>query len=189
MTDESIADRFRRRAAAFTEVVAAVSDDRWDAPSPCPDWDARGVVAHVAGTQSMFAGFVGRELAPGPSVDHDPLAAWVTACDQTQSALDDPELAAAEFDGFSGRSTFEQAVDRFLSFDLVAHRWDLARAAGLDDTIPPEDVAALQAATDEMSEKMGEAMRGPGAFGPELTPPEGADAQTRVLAFIGRQAW
>lgn len=36
---------------------------------------------------------------------------------------------------------------------------------------------------------MGEAMRGPGAFGPELTPPEGADAQTRLLAFVGRRSW
>lgn len=189
VTDESIADRYRRRAAAFTDTVAAVPDGAWGAPSPCPDWDARAVVGHVTGTQAMFAQLVGRELEPGPSADDDPLAAWVAARDQTQAALDDPSLAAVEFDGFSGRSTFEEAVDRFLCFDLVVHRWDLARAAGVDDTIPPEDVAALQAATAVMSEQMGEAMRGPGAFGPELTPPADADAQTRVLAFIGRQAW
>ena len=32
-----------------------------------------------------------------------------------------------------------------------------------------------------------EGMRGPGAFGPEITPPPGADEQTKVLAFLGRQ--
>jgi len=186
---ETIAERFRRRAARFTETVAAVPDDRWSAPSPCEEWDAHAVVAHVTGTQAMFAGLVGRELDPGSSVDDDPLGAWVVARDQTQAALDDPALAGVEFDGFAGRSTYAEATDRFLSFDLVVHRWDLARAVGLDDEIPADDLAALQAATEAMSEQMGEAMRGPGAFGPELAPPADADAQTRLLAFIGRRAW
>jgi hypothetical protein len=35
---------------------------------------------------------------------------------------------------------------------------------------------------------MGDAMRGPGAFGPELEAPEDADEQTRLLAFLGRRA-
>ena len=186
---ETIADRFRRRAARFTETVAAVPDDRWSAPSPCEEWDARAVVAHVTGTQAMFAGFVGRELEPGPSVDEDPLGAWVAARDQTQAALDDPARADVDFDGFAGRSTYAEATDRFLSFDLVVHRWDLARSVGLDEKIPADDLAALQTATEAMSEQMGEAMRGPGAFGPELTPPADADAQTCVLAFVGRRAW
>jgi uncharacterized protein (TIGR03086 family) len=186
---ETIADRYRRRAATFTETVAAVAEDRWSAPTPCEGWDAAAVLDHVVSTQAMFAGMVGRELEPGPSVAEDPLAAWTAARDQTQAALDDPDLAAAEFDGIAGRTTFEQAVDRFLAFDLVVHRWDIARATGLDEEIPGEDVAALQTAIAEMREQFGEAMRGPGAFGPELTPPAGAGDQVQVLAFTGRQAW
>ncbi|CAN5708065.1 maleylpyruvate isomerase family mycothiol-dependent enzyme [soil metagenome] len=189
MTDETIADRYRRRAATFTETVASVPAGAWSAPSPCPDWDARAVVAHVTGTQSTFAGLVGRQLDPGPSVDDDPLAAWTAARDQTQAALDAPSLAREPFEGFAGPSTFEISVDRFLSFDLVVHRWDLARAAGVDDVIPARDLAAMESAIVELSEQMGEQMRGGGAFGPALTPPEGADPQTRVLAFLGRRAW
>jgi len=34
---------------------------------------------------------------------------------------------------------------------------------------------------------MDEKMRGPGAFGPKLDPPPGADEQTKLLAFLGRQ--
>lgn len=185
---ETIADRYRRRAATFTDTVAAVPADRWGAPSPCEGWDARAVVAHVTETQGMFASMVGRQLEPGPSVDDDPLAAWVAARDQTQAALDDPASARTEFDGFSGRSTFEAAADRFLSLDLIVHRWDLARAAGLPDVMPSEDLAALQAAMAEMGEAMGDVMR-QGAFGPELDPPADADAQTKVLAFAGRRAW
>ena len=186
---ESIADRYRRRAAHMTETVAAVASDRWEISTPCEEWTARDLVRHLVDTQAMFAGFIDRSFEPGPSLADDPLGAWIAARDQTQAALDDPAVAALEFDGFTGRSTFESAADRFLSFDLVAHRWDLARAAGIDEQIPPDDLAALQVAIEEMSETMGQAMRSPGAFGPELEPPGGADQQTRVLAFIGRRSW
>lgn len=185
---ESIADRYRRRAASFTETAIAVPDDQWSAPSPCTEWDARALVAHVVGSQETFARLVDRELDPGPLVDDDPVGAWTVARDQTQAALDDPELAGVVFEGFTGRTTFAEAVDRFLSLDLVIHRWDLARAVGVDETIPELDIDQLEQSMAVMDERMGEAMRGPTAFGPELTPPEGADRQTRLLAFVGRMA-
>lgn len=186
---ESIADRYRRRAGTFTDTVAAVPSDAWSKPSPCPEWTALDVVRHVVDTQAMFAGFVGREPEPGPSVDDEPLAAVTAACRLTQRGLDAPQLAAEEFDGVMGRQRFDASVDQFLSFDLVVHRWDLARAGGLDATMPPADLDAMEAAVAEMGEQMGEAMRSQGAFGPELDPPDGADRQTRLLAFLGRQAW
>ena len=68
--------------------------------------------------------------------------------------------------------------------DLVVHRWDLARAAGLDTTIPPEDVAMVM----ERAALMGDALRTPGAFGDAVEPPPGADAQADMLAFLGRTA-
>jgi uncharacterized protein (TIGR03086 family) len=180
MTDTS--DRFRRLAAAFTDTVAAVPDDRWASPSPCDEWTARDVVRHVVDTYGMFEGLVGRELGAGPSVDDDPLGAWTHARDVVQADLDDPERASVEFDGFAGRSTFEAAVDRFLCFDLVVHRWDLARASGLDDRIDAGDVERVR----EHAEAFGDRLRGPGAFGPEVDPGPDASDQDRLLAFLGR---
>ena len=178
-----IADRYRRNAANFTAKVEAVRPERWSSPSPCEDWDARGVVAHVVQTQGMFLGFVGRELGPIPSVDDDPLAAWAAARDKVQADLDDPERAGAEFDGLSGRTTFAEAVDRFASGDLAIHGWDLARATGLDETIDPPEV---QRGLDEYP-KLGQAIRSPGVFGPEIDAAPGADDQTRLLNFVGRE--
>jgi uncharacterized protein (TIGR03086 family) len=186
---ESIADRFRRRAQSFTETVAAVPADRWNAPSPCPDWTARDVLRHVIDTQGMFGGFIGVEFTPGPAIEDDPLGAWTAARDQTQALLDDPATATTEFEGLIGRSTYERAVDGFLGVDQVVHRWDLARAAGVDDTIPAQDVAEVAASAAALAERVGDKMRTGGAFGPALDPPAGADAQTRLLAFLGRQAW
>ena len=177
-----ISERYGRLADEFAAKIADVPDDRWESPSPCEGWTARDVVRHVVETQGMFLGFVGRKLEDVPSVDDDPGAAWDAARAQIARDLEDPARANEEFDGFTGRSTFETAVDRFLSFDLVVHRWDLARAAGLDDRIDPDDVARVQAA----AEAFGDAMRAPGVFGPAVEPPPDADDQTRLMAYLGR---
>lgn len=186
MTDtEVVADRYRSLAGAFAETVAAVPVDRWASPSPCREWDARGVVRHLVAVQATFLALVGLELGDLPSVDDDPVAAWAAASAVVQAELDDPQRAAAEFEGYVGRSTLAEAVDRFVCFDLVVHRWDLARAAGLDERMPPAEVARLAV----VAEEFGVAIRGHGVCGPALTPPAGADEQTRLLAYLGRQAW
>jgi uncharacterized protein (TIGR03086 family) len=169
-------------AGAFADKIAAVPDNAWANPSPCEGWAARDVVNHVIATQGMFLGFVDRELGEIPSADDDPVAAWRAASAVVQAELDDPERAAVEFQGLTGTSTFEAAVNRFLCFDLVVHAWDLSRAAGLDDRMEAADVARVQ----QQAEEFGDAMRAPQAFGPEVEPPAGADDQQKLLAFLGR---
>ncbi len=56
-------------------------------------------------------------------------------------------------------------------------------ATGLDERIAPDDVERTQAQADAF----GDAMRGPRAFGAPVDPPPGADAQARLLAFLGRR--
>jgi len=177
-----VSERYQRLTDAFAAKIAAVPPDRWEHPSPCADWTARDIVRHVIATQGMFVGFVGLELGDIPSVDNDPAAAWDAARSVVQHNLVDPAGAAAEFDGFQGRTTFEAAVDRFLCFDQVVHGWDLARAAGLDERIDPADIARVRT----QAEAFGDALRSPQAFGPEVQPPPGADDQARLLAFLGR---
>jgi uncharacterized protein (TIGR03086 family) len=178
-----IADRYRRLSTAFADRVAAVPTDAWDSPTPCEEWTARDLVAHLVEVHGMFLGLVGRELRPGPSVDDDPLGAFVSARNQVQADLEDPERAGAEYDGYFGRTTFAETVDRFLGFDLVVHGWDLARATGQDERIPPEDVRRVWADT----EVFGDAMRSSRTCGPAIEPPPGADEQARLLAYLGRR--
>ncbi|OLT28756.1 TIGR03086 family protein [Nocardiopsis sp. CNR-923] len=180
-----IAERYHRLATDFARAVAAVPGDRWSADTPCEGWTARDLVQHVVDTQGMFLGLVGRELGEIPSVDDDPAAAWNAARAVVQADLDDPERAATEFEGFFGQTTFAQAVDQFLGFDLVVHRWDLCRATGQDERISLDDVRWARQAAD----RFGSNLRHEGVCAQELTPPEGADEQTRLLAHLGRRAW
>jgi uncharacterized protein (TIGR03086 family) len=179
-----ISDRYRANSERFLQKVAAVPPDTWDRPTPCDEWTVRDLVAHIIQTQGMFLGFIGRSLTPGPDVAVDPLGAVTAAIAQVQKDLDDPETAGAEFDGFFGRSTFAQAVDRFLNFDLTVHGWDLARAAGLDDTIDPAELDRVSAAADGF----GDNLHSPGVCGPEIAVPDDADPQTKLLARLGRAA-
>jgi uncharacterized protein (TIGR03086 family) len=179
-----VSERYARLADAFTTKIASVGPDEWANPSPCEGWTARDVVRHVVSTQTMFLGFVGRSVGDAaPSFDDDPLGAWQAARAAVQRDLEDPERAGAEFEGMLGRSTFESAVDRFLCSDLVVHGWDLARSAGLDEHIEPDEISRVR----NQAEAFGDALRSPGAFGPAVDPPPGASEQDQLLAFLGRR--
>jgi uncharacterized protein (TIGR03086 family) len=177
-----ISERYGKLADAFANKIAKVSPDAWSNQSPCAEWKARDVVRHVVDTQGMFLGFIGEKLGDIPSVDDDPAGAFKAASTQVRANLEDPAKAKAEYEGFMGKSTFEGGVDKFLSTDLVVHGWDLAKATGQDDTIDPDEIPRVQ----KVAESFGDALRSPGAFGPAVDAPAGADAQTKLIAFLGR---
>jgi uncharacterized protein (TIGR03086 family) len=181
---ETTAQRYDRLAGAFAAKIEAVPEDKWPAQTPCEEWKAIDVVRHVAETPAMFFGFIGQEIGELPSIDDvGPAAAFAATRAKLQAALDDPAVADTEFEGFFGKQTFAESIDRFICFDLLVHGWDLAHATGIDEAMDPADVDRL----DEASKAFGDKMRGPGAFGDPVEPPAGADKQQRVLAYLGRE--
>lgn len=174
----AIADRYRRLAHRFTEMIDAVPAQQWDAASPCEGWSARDVVEHVTSTERDFLSRMGFD-APSP-------AEWPAVRDAVQARLDDPADAGHEYDGMLGRTTFGESIDTFYCMDLVVHGWDLARAAGLESflEIPSDELATVRVAL----EGFGDNARLPGVFGPALAVGADADDQTRLLADLGRQA-
>jgi uncharacterized protein (TIGR03086 family) len=181
---EPVTDRYRRLAALMTETVAAVDDAAWNNPSPCTDWTARDVVRHLVEVHGRMQMLVGRGLADHPAVEDDPLGAFAAVRDQLQSDLDDPATVAQEYEGRFGTSTFGAAVNGFVCFDLVVHRWDLAQATGQDLVIDPVDVEAVQADVDQR----GDVMRANGVIGAAVQPAADASPQDRLMASLGRSA-
>ena len=183
---ETAAGRYRLRADAFEAKVAAVRPEQWSSQSPCADWTARDVVRHIVMMHGVMFRPLGRELSPAPAVDDDPLGAFTAARADVEAILQDPALASSEHAWYTGRMTAADIVDQVVSTDMVWHGWDLARATGQDDTIDPEEVRNAGAAVGQFDDAM---LRQPGILGPALEPPPGADAQTRLLAFLGRKSW
>lgn len=179
-----ISERYQRLAAQFAARTAQADPHDWSNPTPCEDWTARELVAHVVDTQALFLGLVGRELGDVPSVDDDPHAAVLAATARVQHDLDDDALSAETFDGMFGITRFDEAVDRFASLDLVVHGWDLARSLGLDERLPDDEVTRLLQVDVP---RFGDTLRTPGVCGPAIELASGASDQDRLLALLGRR--
>ncbi len=177
-----VSDRYTTIAGNFTVLISGMSPQAWDAPSPCTDWTARDVVAHVIDThRRVLASVEGTEPAI-TQPDDDLASEWPPARQAVEEALADPDRAGTTVTGMFGEQTFESLVGRLLCTDTLIHTWDLARATGQDESLDPGSaVKALEFLTP-----LDEAIRRPGGFAPKIDAAPGADAQTRLLNFAGR---
>jgi uncharacterized protein (TIGR03086 family) len=176
------AERHRQIGGLFTDRVRGTR--HWDAPAPVAGWAARDVVGHLTG---WFAAFLsagaGIELPRGPSVAEDPVAAWQVHCDAVQALLDDPATAGRVLTNrHIGTLPLDRAIDQFYTADVFMHTWDLARATGQDERLDPGFCAELLAGMEPLEE----VIRSSGQYGPKVVVPGGADPQTKLLGFIGR---
>jgi len=177
-------DRYRLIADGFDARVRAVPDGQWGAQSPCEEWKARDVVAHVIGNhRGMIANLRGGEAEP-VAEGTDPKMAWSDVYGEMLALTDDGEAMATTVEGPMGSMPFEQLLGRLVSMDVLVHTWDLARAVGGDERLDADAVAHAF----EGVKPLDAMIRRPGVFGPKLDPPAGADTQTEFLYFLGRRA-
>ena len=178
------AEEHRTIAGAFTDKVRGVADGEWDARSPVADWRSRDVVRHlVEWFPSLLADGSDIELAPGPSVDVDPVGAWEQHATSVQQVLDDPASADIVFAHPRLPETpLLLAISRFYTNDVFMHTWDLARATGQDDRLDQDRCRDLY----EGMVPMDEMLRQSGQYGARVPVPDDADWQTKMLGFIGR---
>lgn len=181
MSDDPTA-LYDRIADRFGELLNHCPADRWAAPSPCPGWTARDVAAHVVRNhRRALAGLDGSEFA-APTAQEDIHLVWRDATGGVRAALRDPDRAATPMGPEFGSITFAEFIRRMACADTLIHTWDFARATGQDETL---DGAAVALATAMLVPEDGD-IRMPGAFGTKVEAVAGADAQTRLLNFLGR---
>ncbi|MFI5606969.1 TIGR03086 family metal-binding protein [Amycolatopsis sp. NPDC051903] len=184
---------YRQAQDDFDAVLAAVPADRWTARSACTEWTVRDVAGHaVWGQRQLRAWALGEDYAehsgapgsphPAPLAGDDPLTTWREARETALAALTPEALARTTTLPGLGEVPIAGIVS-LLTTDLVAHAWDIGHALGADVRLHPDTIAAA------FDWARAHAVRRPGFFGPELTPPAGAGEQTRLLAFLGRAAW
>lgn len=184
--------KYHREALAVTRrTVAGISSDQFNASTPCGEWDVRGLLNHlVAGNwwaselaQGKTIEDVGTRL-DGDIVGDDPLGAYDRSAEAAAAAFEAPgalDAPCAVSYGPVPGSVY--AGHRFL--DVFVHGWDLAVATDQDATLDPALVAACLAVVEPQADLL----RGSGQFGEEVVEaPAGADAQTRLLATLGRRA-
>jgi uncharacterized protein (TIGR03086 family) len=185
-----IKNRYTRAQDGFDRIVSALPLDRWDDPSACSEWSARDVLGHVVWGQELvrhlatgqpFESQVGAPGAPNPGqlIGADPLGTWRAARAAADAVLTAEALARVVALRAFGEVPLEAFVTALVT-DFLAHTWDIEYPAGLDVRLDPDLVPGCFAWSRQFE------MRVPGGIGPELTPPAGADEQTRFLAYLGR---
>jgi uncharacterized protein (TIGR03086 family) len=181
MTERTPREALRRAIDDFDAVIDAVDRaDGWHRPTPCQGWLALDVVRHLADWTPFLLEAVGRN-APDPG---DPVVErWRYVAAALQAIMADPAEAATEIEtGPPGRMPAARAIAMFVTGDVVIHTWDLARAIDLhvelDEITLAEQLAGM--------ERMEQAIRDSGHYGPRFEVPADAPLLDRALAFTGR---
>ncbi|MFI0813686.1 TIGR03086 family metal-binding protein [Streptomyces echinatus] len=179
----SVPELYGRIADRFRELILNCPPERWEDPSPCPGWTAWDVAAHVVSNHRRAVAGLDRSGYSTPGRSEDLPQAWDAASEEVKAALRDPVKAHALLGEEFGSITFEEFVRRMACADTLIHGWDLARATGQNEVLDPEAVAV---ATEILQPEDGD-IRMPKAFGAKVSSAPDADAQTRLLNFLGRQ--
>jgi uncharacterized protein (TIGR03086 family) len=183
--------RLHRRALDETRtVVAGVGREQWSAATPCDGWDVKALLNHLV-SGNMWAAELGGgatieevgERLDGDLLGDDALVAYEASVEVAAAIFETPgalEAPCAVSYGPVPGSVY--AGHRFI--DVLVHGWDLAVATGQDTTLDPELVDAAY----ELLQSQADMIRASGMFGEDLPVSADVGAQTRLLAFIGRQS-
>ena len=171
------ASMWNETAALWAQRLSEVSDDQWSAQTPCEEWDVRACVDHANGVQSMIAGALGASVPEG--------ADWAAIQTAIAGALEDPSVLEGNLpdDSPMGPMPKHQVLGIAIG-DLLIHTWDISRAIGADETLPPAAVQAVRMGLGNMPEEF---MRSPGRFAAIVETDDSASAQDELIAFSGRQ--
>jgi uncharacterized protein (TIGR03086 family) len=187
--------------AVAEAIVAGISAEQWDAPTPCTGVDVRALVDHLVAGNLHFAALV--HAAPRPDRDADllgteppepaepaqpaqpaqpaevfrsaaaALTAALTAALGTPGMLD--RTYPLPFGEVPGLGLIEIRL-----IEHLGHGWDLARATGQPAAFP-DDLAerGLAVARRQLENRQS-------AFGAQVQVPADAPAIDRLAGFLGR---
>jgi uncharacterized protein (TIGR03086 family) len=188
-----IRDLDRRALETTVEIVAAVTADQLQLPTPCAEWTLRQLLGHMIGQHYGFAAaargetsdlsvWADRPVGADLHAAYAAAVADVTAAFAEEGVLDRRLWLPEIRDG--ARFPATMAVG-FHFLDYVVHGWDVARSIGTD---PGFDAELVHAALARAMEVPGGASRlAPGAaFRPSISLPGDSSEMNRLLATLGR---
>jgi uncharacterized protein (TIGR03086 family) len=177
-----------RAVATARGVLANVSPDQYDRPTPCASWDVRALINHVVGgTHFYVAAMTGAPWDAGADYTGGDV---LTAYDEGSSAA----IAA-----FGAPGAMEQMVELpfgtlpgavfvgIASTDQFTHAWDLARATGQGTDLEPGFARQL---LDNARAVLPDEVRGDegvALFGAKRDAAGSASNADQLAAFLGRR--
>lgn len=182
-----VTELHRRTVAEFTSRLGQIGD-RWDASTPCSDWNVRDLVNHVVGEDLWTVPLMGGRTVDdvGDRYDGDVLGdepvvtgrtAAQAAMDATAEAVTAGRTVHLSFGDFPAAEYAYQ-----LAADHLIHAWDLAAGIGAERRLESELVEAVA----EWFTRWEDAYRQAGAIGEPPRADVPSDPQGRLLHTMGR---
>jgi uncharacterized protein (TIGR03086 family) len=185
-------EAYRHSLAEFTDRVAQIDPDQWNAPTPCQDWNLRTLVNHVVAedrwTVPLLAGATIEKVGhrfDGDVLGADPIVSARQAAAEASLAVGEGGALDRTVHLSYGDTPAREYVYQ-LTTDHLVHAWDAAVAI---ETEPRLDARAVHETFTWFTEHE-DSYRRAGLVGPRVKMPADASEQDRLLAAFGRDpAW
>jgi uncharacterized protein (TIGR03086 family) len=171
----------QRAQDVFAGVLANVTPDQLDGPSPCAEWNVKAVIEHVlAGNQLVARRATGEEPSALPA---DLVAAHAQSAATAQAIFAGPEGLTRVYRLPIGEVPGTVFIS-LRTIDLFTHAWDVAKATGQARDLDPEMADELLAASQAI---MSPDLRGPAKpFAAEQAAGPGSSRADVLAAYLGR---
>jgi len=182
------AEILQQAFASTGGVLAHLSPDQLDRPTPCASWTVRELVNHIVGGTTFFAITAETGAAPVRGTGPDYTAGDVVG------AFDEGARRAVE--AFAPEGAMEKTMKlpfgefpgsifvMIAATDAFAHGWDLAKPLGKSTDLDPDLAAQLLSMSMIPDEFRG--ADGVMPFGPKVEASESACAADKLAAHLGR---
>ena len=178
---------------AFRATLGGVRADQMQGSTPCTDWNVQALITHNIRVAAFVEGLLQENITVNPLdvsggiPGDDPLK----ALDDNIAKVMDIIKASGSPDVQINTPFGEMTRGQFMmtpTWDLVIHKWDLAKGTGQSTTLDNSLVEAVYNTFAPMADGMRQMeMAGEHIVGPEVTVSAGASLQDRLLGAFGRQ--
>jgi uncharacterized protein (TIGR03086 family) len=179
-------ERIEKATALASEAVHNIKPDQLGDPTPCSEFDVRGLMNHLLGGLDMLAEAASGGKPAMPSGDNvgDGSDLGERYDSRRQKLLD-----ILKTDGVFDKTwsmPFGEMPGKMMAgiafMEHTTHAWDVRKATGQDTELPADIVAEC----DSVVRPMDQMLRMPGVCGPAVET-DSASATDKLMAFLGRQ--
>lgn len=177
--------------SSFERFLRGVRDDQWDLPTPCTEWDVRGVATHVLAAGNFFAALLEgcsreegvRYLLATDVLEPDPVSAFVAQRPRVRAAFTAPGALERTCHHALADMTGAQLLSGRV-IDLTLHAWDLADATSDDVHLDPSLIEVAL----KIYRSFGRGLAASGHAAPAFEVAPDASDQDRLVAMSGRRS-
>lgn len=179
-----------RAAAPISATVRATRAGQLDAPTPCREYDVRGLLNHLLyWGPSLVAAAADTPVAPPAPSDREADLVGADWADRLEAQTARLTSAWAEPGAWEGSTRIvgpdplpASMIGGMVITELVVHAWDLARATGQRPEWDDELLEFVLLAVEQTAEQGREL----GAYGPLVPVLDSAPVLDRILGLTGR---